>query len=74
MSIHPECKARSDIGLSGCCEWPCCAAAAEKDKLVLEQKLARLEAAKLEVPPPSHCSPHHPTHFEPSFLELNDIL
>ena len=31
------------------------------------------ESAKVEAGPHRYCSPHHPTHLEPSFLESNGI-
>jgi len=63
---------------------PYCAAGVGRD--IAKKLMGRLSAArrriakrrrreaKLKVGPDRCCSPRHPTRFEPSFLELHDIL
>ena len=40
----------------------------------LSDRLVDLLQGMLQVGPGRYCSPRHPTHFEPSFLELNGIV
>jgi len=49
------------------------AAAASAAAAATAAHMAALEA-ELEVGPGRDCLPRHPTHYEPSFIELNSIL
>jgi hypothetical protein len=39
-----------------------------------EQMFKALRLNVEEAGPATHCSPRHPTHSEPSFINSNDIL
>ena len=42
--------------------------------MAMAKTLTNEELMGLKVRPARHCSPRHPTHFEPSFLGLNHCI